>query len=184
MILAAPPRMTEAEFLAKHGGELNVDLIDGQVVRYSRPGNAHGRLCLHAAFEVELFAEQSGLGRGFSNDTFVRIRDGTLRGADVCFWSYAKLPRETPLTDGVGNVPPELVVEVRSPTDRGTDLMGKAIDYIDAGVQVVVVLDPKTESASVFRSDTRHETFEKDATLTIPDVLPGFAVPVARFFAP
>lgn len=45
-----------------------------------------------------------------------------------------------------------------------------------------MILDPKTESASVFRSDTRQETFEKDEELALPDVLPGFTVPVARFF--
>ena len=71
---------------------------------------------------------------------------------------------------------------MRSPSDLWTDALGKMLDYIRAGVQVVVILDPNTESASVFRSGTRQETFEKDQALTIPDVLPGFEVPVARFF--
>ena len=60
--------------------------------------------------------------------------------------------------------------------------MAKAIDYIRAGVTVVVILDPKTESASAFRSGTRQDTFEKDEMLTLPDILPGFEVPVSRFF--
>jgi Uma2 family endonuclease len=53
-----------------------------------------------------------------------------------------------------------------------------------AGVAInqSVILDPPTESASAFRPGTRRETFEKDHTLTLPDVLPGFEVPVARFF--
>ena len=37
-------------------------------------------------------------------------------------------------------------------------------------------------SAAVFRPVTRPEIFQKDQTLTIPDVLPGFEVPVVRFF--
>lgn len=56
------------------------------------------------------------------------------------------------------------------------------LDDICFGVQVVVILDPPTESASVYRPGTRQDIFEKDQTLTLPDVLPGFAVPVARFF--
>jgi Uma2 family endonuclease len=79
-------------------------------------------------------------------------------------------------------VPPELVIEVRSPSDRWTDVLAKALDYLRIGVPAVVILDPKTESASVFRDGDRQETFEKDQTLTVPDVLSGFAAPVARFF--
>lgn len=79
-------------------------------------------------------------------------------------------------------MPPELVIEVKSPSDLWTEVLAKVVDYIRAGVRVVIVLDPATESASAFRSDTRQETFERDRELTVPDVLPGFAVPVARFF--
>ena len=79
-------------------------------------------------------------------------------------------------------VAPELVIEVRSPSDLWTDALEKVLDYLRIGVRAVVILDPKTESASVFRSGARQETFEKDQILTIEDVLPGFAVPVARFF--
>ena len=61
-------------------------------------------------------------------------------------------------------------------------MIAKAIEYLVAGVVAVVLLDPKTESASVFRSDTRQEIFEANQTLVVPDVLPGFEVLVKKFF--
>lgn len=100
---------------------------------------------------------------------------------DVCFISYGRLPKG-PLTDDILEVPPELIFEVRSPSDRWTEMIAKALEYIAAGVTVVVLLDPKTASASVFRSDTRQEIFEAEQTLVIPDVLPGFEVLVKKFF--
>lgn len=102
----------------------------------------------------------------------------TLRGADACYWCFDKCPREKPLANGAVEVPPELVLEVKSPSDQWTEVLGKVVDHIRAGVQVVSVLDPATESASAFRSDTRQQSFERDEELTVPDVLPGFAVPV------
>lgn len=182
MVIANPPTLTIDEFMRLHGGELNVELIDGQLVRYPMPGLLHGRVCTNAGFEFEAFARQSKLGRTFSNDTFVRVRDGTLRGGDVCYWSYARFPKDRPIPKVAHDVAPDLVIEVRSPSDLWTDVLAKMLDYIRAGVTVVVILDPATESASVFRSGERQETFEKDETLTIPDVLPGFEAPVARFF--
>jgi hypothetical protein len=44
------------------------------------------------------------------------------------------------------------------------------------------VLDPELESAAVFRADEYPMRFHHGDEVTIPDVLPGFAVPVKRFF--
>ena len=104
----------------------------------------------------------------------------TVRGADLLFVGYARLPKgEAPenLT-----IPPDLVVEVRSPSDRLNAVIAKATEYIDAGVRVVVVLDPKTESAAVHRLDEFAQVFHNGDELTLPDVLPGFSVPVKKFF--
>jgi Uma2 family endonuclease len=139
-------------------------------------------ICLNAGSVIRDFVRANKLGRVMSNDTLIRLTNDTTRGADVCYVSYAKLPKEQPLPEGVLETPPELVIEVRSPSDLWTEALTKMLDYIRAGVSVVVILDPKTESASVFRSGTRQDTFEKDEELILPDVLPGFAVPVARFF--
>ena len=181
MVVATPPKMTVDEFFKLHGSESNVDLVRGVVVRYAMPGVRHGVICLNAGSIIRDFVRANKLGRVMGNDTLIRLSGDTTRGADVCFASYAKLPPGLS-PDGVLEVVPELVVEVRSPSDLWTDALGKMLDYIRAGVAVVVILDPKTESASVFRSGTRQETFEKDETLVLPDVLPGFEVPVARFF--
>ena len=182
MVVATPPKMTVEEFFKLHGNESDVDLVRGQVVRYPMPGAKHGQVCMQAGMAFGHFIRESKLGRILSNDTLIRITADTTRGADVCYVSYAKLPREQTLPDGILEIAPDLVIEVRSPSDLWTDALGKMLDYLRIGVPVVIILDPKTESASVFRSGTRQETFEKNQTLTIPDVLPGFEVPVARFF--
>jgi Uma2 family endonuclease len=182
MVVATPPKMTVEEFFKLHGSESNVDLVRGVVVRYAMPGTRHGVICLNAGSVVRDFVKANKLGRVMSNDTLIRISADTTRGADVCYVSYAKFPAEQRSPEGVLEISPDLVIEVRSPSDLWTDALGKMLDYLRINVPVVIILDPKTESASVFRSGTRQEMFEKDETLTIPDVLPCFEVPVARFF--
>jgi Uma2 family endonuclease len=182
MVVASPPVLTLDEFFKLHGGESNVELVRGQVVRYPMAGAKHGFINSNADSIIRDFVRSHKLGRVMSSDTLVRITADTARGADVCFLSYAKLPTGVPLPDGILELPPELVIEVKSPSDLWTDLLGKVLDYLRAGVGVVLVIDPKTESASVFRPGERQDIFEKEQTLTIPDVLPGFEVPVVRFF--
>lgn len=88
-----------------------------------------------------------------------------------------------PSSGCVLKVPPQLCVEVRSPSNTWTDIFAKIADYFRAGVTAVLVLDPDTATASVYRADTGQQIFTQDQELTLPDVLPGFSVPVRRFFA-
>jgi Uma2 family endonuclease len=179
-----PALMTAEEFVKLHGDESGVELVKGRVVRYPMPGFDHGEVCSKANYFVTRHVIEHGLGQVVSNDTFVRVTTNpdTYRGADVCFISYARLPKEQPRPKGPLEVPPELVVEVRSPTDRLSQLTAKAFEYLEAGVTVVVVLDPNTESAAVFRAEELPQRFSNGDELTLPDVLPGFGVPVRKFF--
>jgi len=46
----------------------------------------------------------------------------------------------------------------------------------------VCVLDPERSTVTVYQPDHPEEKFTADETLTVPGVLPGFAVLVRRFF--
>jgi Uma2 family endonuclease len=177
-----PALLTLDEFFRRYEGK-PYELVRGQAVEVPMAGGRHGKVCVRAAVILAEFVDPRDLGHVMSNDTLIRTeRDpASGRGADVCFVSYARLPKG-PVPDGPLEVAPELVFEVRSPSDRWTDVVAKALEYLAAGVAVVVILDPKTESATVYRADVRSDIFEKDEALTLPDVLPGFSVVVARFF--
>ena len=181
----SPPLMTAEEFLKLHGDDSGVELVKGRVVRLATPGAEHGEVCLTAGGIIRDGAKANNLGRVMSNDTWVRTgtNPDTFRGADVCFVSYERLPKDQPRPKGPLPVAPELVIEVRSPTDRNPDVMIKVGEYLNAGVTVVVVLDPNIEMAAVHRStDDFPQRFSNGDELTLPDVLPGFSVPVKKFF--
>lgn len=117
-----------------------------------------------------------------TNDTFIRLSETHCFGADVCYVSYESLPADQPTPKGPLTPPVELVVEVRSPWDAIADMTDKATQYLRAGVKVVLILDPKTDSAALFRPDELPQRLDNGDTLTLPDMLPGFSTPVARFF--
>jgi Uma2 family endonuclease len=77
---------------------------------------------------------------------------------------------------------PDLVVEVRSPSDNWSKIFTKVGEYLGSGVRVVIVLDSATTSASVYRPEELQQIFHNGDELTVPDVLPGFAVTVRKLF--
>jgi Uma2 family endonuclease len=128
---------------------------------------------------------QNGPGTVCTNDTFVLIMADPLRvrGPDVVYWSKAKAPEGAP-REGVIAAPPDLCVEVVSPPNTWSEVFTRVGEYLGIGVPAVVVLDPNTSTASVYRGQPGQERqiVHTDDTLTTPDVLPGFSAPAARFF--
>ena len=107
----------------------------------------------------------------------------TVRGPDVAFLSERR-ERETaderPFIPGA----PDLAIEVRSPNDRTSEILGKVSDYLAAGCPLVWVVDPIREEVSVFRSPFARCVLAASDLLDGEEVLPGFSVAVAEIFRP
>lgn len=176
--------MSEEEFWERHGSESRVDLVDGIVVRYPMPGTPHGYIGNNLSFEITVFVKQHKLGRVFNNDTLIRIRrdPDRMRGADLIFLGYAKLAPDAQVPEGPMTIVPELVGEVKSPSDSWPEVFVKINDYLTLGVNVVLVVDPPKKTILACRKNQPQESFRETDTLTIPDILPGFSVPVASLF--
>lgn len=180
-----PEKLVTAEkFLSQFGSDSGVELVNGKIVRSSMPRAEHGYVMLEAGVIFREWIKQKKLGWTMVGDTFIRTSQNpdSYRGADIAFLSFKKWPRKNGIPQGALEIPPELVIEIKSPTDRWGNIQIKIGEYLNAGVRVVIVLDPETESASVHRQDELHQLIHNGDSLTISDVLPGFEVPVKRFF--
>lgn len=87
------------------------ELVRGRIIRRPPTDRKHGYVCGQAYYLLRQFVDEHDLGRVMSNDTGVITKRGpdTVRGADVCYYSYARLPKG-PLAKGYGPEVPELVV--------------------------------------------------------------------------
>ncbi len=74
-----------------------------------------------------------------------------------------------------------LAIVVWADTERWLDAFLRVTACLRDGVAAVVFLHPATRIACVYSKGPPYPRGENDI-LTLPDVLPGFAVPVARFF--
>jgi Uma2 family endonuclease len=181
--LTSPTLMTAEEFAARPDPGYPEELVRGKIVPTPMPKPRHGEICSKADRIVGVHAEERDLGRVFCNDTGVITERGpdTVRGADISFYSFARVPKG-PLPDRYLDVAPDLVVEVLSPGDRWPKVLGKVAAYLDAGTTVVLVLDDQRCMAHVYRADGMTRLLGADEELTIPDVLGDFRVRVGRFF--
>jgi Uma2 family endonuclease len=127
--------------------------------------------------------EKSELGRVVGGDAGVITQHNpdTVRGPDVAFYSYLRIPRGS-LPEEYWPASPELVIEVRLKSDRWKDILQKVAEYLGANVLTVAVIDPVSQRVHVYSADTENTVLSNKDLLTFPDILPGFEVPVGSLF--
>jgi Uma2 family endonuclease len=176
--------MTAKEFAKRPDPGHPEELVRGRIIAMPPPDRRHGKVCGQAYYLMRQYVDAHDSGHVMSNDSGVitERNPDTVRGADVAYYSYARLPKG-PLKPGYGPEVPELIIEVRSAGDLWRKVLRKVTEYLDAGVLKVVVLDPAKRKAHVFSADEEGPIeLGPEDELTFPGLLEGFWVAVHRFF--
>jgi Uma2 family endonuclease len=183
MSTATAPLLTAEQFARRPDPGHPEELVRGRLVRMPPPNRRHGQVCSRADRIIGNYVEERDLGHVLANDAGVITERGpdTVRGPDVAFYSFQRLPRG-PLPPSYGPEVPELVVEVRSPGDSWREILAKVAEYLNADVQFAVVLDPDAQTAHVYAADHPPRILTADDPLTLPGLFDDFETPVRRFF--
>jgi Uma2 family endonuclease len=176
--------LTAEEYFLQPGDGRPTELVRGQIVMMNMPGFDHGAICSNIDHLLRTHLDKHDLGRVVVNDSgVVTERDpDSVRGADVAYFSYERLPKTVRRPRGYPRAIPELVFEVRSPTDRHGELLEKIAEYLKVGVLVVCAVEPEDESVTVYYPDRAPVTLATDQELTGLEFLPGLSMPVRRIF--
>jgi Uma2 family endonuclease len=176
--------LVTAEQFMEMEGEGSHELVRGEVIEVPTGNFRHGVICARLARILGNFGEETGFGYALCNDSAVRTERGpdTVRGADVSFYSNARLPSGTSLP-GLPDIPPDLVVEVYSPSNRRSEILGKVHEYLNVGVLMVWVVHPERRTVAIYRPGDPIPILHTDQGVLedLPE-LPGFRCPVADLF--
>jgi Uma2 family endonuclease len=144
----------------------------------------HSGIALNIAYLLEHWNRRAGKGRVYSNEAglITQSKPATVRGADVAFFSFKRLPRRSE-PSGFSAVPPELVVEIIGKGQGWRKMVEKAGEYLRMGVDRVWIVDPKRRSLTVLRPDDEPTVLSEGQAVIDAKILPGFRCRVREFFA-
>lgn len=153
------------------------EFIAGEIVEVpSNPFSSEIAILIAAALLSFVRANKLGHVTGEAGGYMV---GGERYAPDVAYISSAKQPELA--REGYNPNPPDLAVEVISPTDDERPLRIKVANYLAVGVLVWVVY-PITQEVEVFAPGQSVKIVTRDGTLDGGDVLPGFTLPVHTIF--
>ncbi len=154
------------------------EYVKGELVSMSNPTMEHGEINSNIHFLLKAHVRQYQLGRTYIAETTFRIGESG-RKPDVAFVLQERLPENR---RQASPLPPDLAIEVVSPTDTVYDVLEKVAEYLDAGTQMVWVIEPIFKTVTVYRSPNDIKIFTQNDTLTGEDVVEGFQCTVAEIF--
>ncbi len=161
------------------------ELVKGKLIRLDINGDRHGRICINLSMELVLFVKLHKLGRVLLNTGFVLDATDpakpTVRIPDLAFIAASRV---IPVTEKSVQGPPDLAVEVVSPSDVLANIINKVRMYQKAGVSLVWVIEPSSQVVWVYRLEKElvPQVLGVQDELSGEAVIPDFKLSVKALF--
>jgi Uma2 family endonuclease len=183
-LMATTAQLYTADDLARMPTDEPWELWDGELRKVPGAGFEASDLAQWIGVLISNFARPRRLGKVTGADgTYVILCDPqTVVVPDVAFVKAERLP-ERERRDGYFPLPPDLAVEVISPTDEPGDIAKKQDLYRRAGVPLVWWVHPTRRTVAVYRDGQFVAELIEGDELDGEPVLPGFRLPVEQIFA-
>ena len=164
----------------------SAELADGVVVVTPPPAFDHSWLATALYDRLRDHVVANALGKCFPDGTGYELplagRPDTYRIPDVSFIRAGRIPRVRVRHRALA-LAPDLVVEIRSPSDTTAVLGRKLADYLDAGTALMWVIDTETRTAAVHEAGAPVRVLREADVLDGGAVLPGFTLRLVELFA-
>lgn len=179
---AQPERLLTAEEYAALPDDRRTELVKGRIIEVPPPGSLHGLVQVEIASLLREHVRKAGIGRVITESGVVTRREpDSVRGPDVSFYSYERLPKGQ-IPAGYPAMMPEVVFEVLSPSQGLAGDLMKVGEYLAAGTLCVCVVDPRRRTAVLFSVDDEIVLLNAEDSLRLPFPLDGWTPRIGDFF--
>jgi len=83
-----------------------------------------------------------------------------------------------------GELVPDLVVEIKSQSDRPKTLEKKIKKMLSMGAQVGLLVNPDTQTVTIYQATGEVIEIRNGEILTLPKLLPGWELAIAEIWLP
>ena len=154
------------------------EFIGGEIVEVpSNPYSSH--IGTEISFRIKLYLHERNIDAHVTGEQGGYMVSGNRYAPDVAYLSKAKQAKL--VRTGYNPNPPDLAVEVISPTDADSNITIKVANYLAAGT-VVWIVRPETKKVEVYTPGQPVQQLGEEDTLDGGAVLPEFKLPVKAIF--
>jgi Uma2 family endonuclease len=161
--------------------DLNCELVNGILVAKTM-GYFESKVAAALIYFFHQYLESHPIGEVAGGDGSCDTVDDNVRKPDVSFTSFDRIRKQGKATRTKLPFPPDLAVEVLSPSNTPYEMDTKLSEYFAGGARLVWYIESELKTARVFAAIDQHEDIPVDGALRGGDVLPAFELPLVKLF--
>ena len=171
--------MTAEELMNLPDDANRYELIKGELLTMPPPGFPHGTVIINLAVVLGAYVKSKKLGVLTAESGFKLESDpDTVLAPDISFTARDRVGIRS---EGYRPTPPDLAIEVLSPSDRKMQVERKTALWLELGAKAVWNVNPRKRTIEVVRADGYRKLFDETDEL-VDDTVPGFRIAVAEIF--
>ena len=169
------------EKLQEDGDDYQLELEDGKIIVMGPSDIESSEIGAQFIHLLKIWVNPRRLGRVFDSSGGFIMPNTDLRAPDVSFVSAERLKRTQRY---FAQMVPDLVVEIKSQSDRIRPLREKIELFLRLGAKVGILIDPDKLTVTVSRPNGESVVLTDEDKLTIPELFPGWEISVAELWPP
>ena len=168
--------------------QLNKDLriersSKGEVTVMSPSGFKSGDRESEINMQLRIWAKQNGNGSVYSSSTGFTLPNGAVRSPDAAWVSYARSSKITAeQLQKFAPLCPEFVIELKSPSDRISELKAKMQEYIANGASMGLLIIAEKKLVYKYMPKKPVQELKNRKKISCEPVLPGFELVVEEIW--
>lgn len=163
--------------------DYQMELADGKITLMGPSDIYASEVGVRLSSFLWMWVNPRRLGRVFdsSGGFILPTATNNLKAPDVSFVLASRL-KQSPRY--FAQMLPDLTVEIKSQSDRIQPLEQKILQFLALGTQVGILIDPDIETVTVYRNNQPNVVLGNGDLLEVPELLPGWSVPVSDLWPP
>ncbi|MGL5063746.1 MAG: Uma2 family endonuclease [Microcoleus sp.] len=159
--------------------DYQLELVDGKIIVQGLFDLISSEIGAELCTLLLNWVKPRKLGRVFESSAGFILPNSDLRVTDVSFVVAAGLKQSKRY---FAELVPDLVVEIKSQSDRLKPLKEKILSFIELGAKLGILIDPDKRTVTIYTATAEPVTLRDGDILSIPELLPGWEVPVAELW--
>ncbi|MEG4054787.1 MULTISPECIES: Uma2 family endonuclease [unclassified Microcoleus] len=159
--------------------DYQLELVDGKIIVMGPSDIVSSEIGLEFGSLLRNWVKPRKLGRVFESSGGFILPNSNLTAPDVSFVVADRLKQSKRY---FAELVPDVVVEIKSQSDRLKPLREKILSFIELGAKVGILIDPDKHTVTIYTPIAEPVVLRDGDMISIPELLPGWEVPVTELW--
>jgi Uma2 family endonuclease len=159
--------------------DYQLELVDGKIIIMGASDIVSSEIGAELVRLLLNWVKPRKLGRVFESSGGFILPNSNVTAPDVSFVTAARLKQSKRY---FAELVPDLVVEIKSQSDRLKPLREKIQSFIELGAKVGILIDPDKRTVTIYTPTAEPVVLRDSDKISIPELLPGWEVPVTELW--